>query len=188
MKNRTKWRFARELESMLHEMPLAKVQVKELCARCDERRQVFYYHFQDKYALVAWIYDQDYNAAEIDSESQDYQTLVVTMLGRLWEHREFYRWAFADKSQNSIERYIHEQNLEESKHMLLVHSGVKELTNEQRHAILFHSFGSVGTVVEWLRGNLKATTKELASWHCERMPSFLREAHEADVRTRLLRQ
>ena len=52
-KNRTKKLFATELERMLTEMPLSKVRVKDLCERCGAQRQAFYYHFQDKYDLVA---------------------------------------------------------------------------------------------------------------------------------------
>lgn len=179
MKNRTKKRFAYGLAAMLEEVPLEKVRVNALCERCDERRQVFYYHFEDKYDLVAWIYDQDYRAGEVQAEDTDYPTLVTEMLSRLWSHRDFYRRAFADKSQNSIEWHIHGTNLQLSEKLLRRYGGVKALTPEQTHAILFHSFGSVSTTAEWLRGNLRATAAELAAWHCERMPKFLRDAHEA---------
>ncbi len=184
MKNRTKKRFAYELASMLEEMPLEKVRVNDLCERCGERRQVLYYHFKDKYDLVAWIYDQDYWTVETSIEDIDYLAMVTDMLSRLWDHRDFYRRAFADKSQNSIEWHIHDTNLRISKEMLRKYAGLNNLTPEQVHAIRFHSFGSVSTTAEWLRGNLQATAAELATWHCERMPSFLREVHEASVRAR----
>lgn len=182
MKNRTKKRFACALAEILDEKPLEKIQIKALCERCGERRQVFYYHFKDKYDLVAWIYDQDYHLGEQEAEDADYLTLVTNMFSRFWEHRDFYRKAFADRSQNSIEWHIHETNLELSIDLLKEYAGVKTVTSEQIHAILFHSFGSVGTTAEWLRGNLKAAPADLASWHCERMPAFLREAHEASIR------
>ncbi|MBR2790687.1 MAG: TetR/AcrR family transcriptional regulator C-terminal domain-containing protein [Eggerthellaceae bacterium] len=181
MRDKTKWLFARTLADMLGEKSLEKIHVNELCERCGEHRQLFYYHFRDKYDLVAWIYDQEYAAAISSPQCTDYRSLVILMLENLWEHREFYRKAFADKTQNSIERHIHETNLEESGRLLRRYCGVRKLSREQTHAILFHSFGSVGTAIEWLRGNLKATPAELADWHFSHIPDFLREAHEAEV-------
>ena len=179
MKNRTKLLFANELERMLDEMPLEKIQVSDLCQRCGERRQVFYYHFPDKYALVAWIYDQEYQKVRAESQGKGYEALVEAMLRSLWKKREFYRRAFADKSWNSIENHIHRANLTAAKSLLKGHYGITTVTPEQEHDILFHSYGSVGTAIEWLKGNFKARPEELAAWHYRHMPGFLREAHES---------
>ena len=56
MKDRTKAMFADELEKMLEEMPLEKVRVLDICRRCEATPPTFYYHFHDKYELVAWIF------------------------------------------------------------------------------------------------------------------------------------
>ena len=181
MKDRTKKVFADEMKLMLDEMPLEKIRVNELCRRCGERRQVFYYHFQDKYALVAWIYDQEYDETEALSAVHDYRSLVVCMLEQLQEHREFYKKVFADKSQNSIEWYIFQKNLADATGVAKRHLGVQELSNEQLHAIMFHSLGSVGTAIKWLQGYLQATPAELGKWQYETMPRFLRDAFEAHV-------
>ncbi len=184
MRDRTKRVLADELEQMLHEMSLEKIRVKDLCERCGERRQLFYYHFQDKYALIAWIYDQEYSYVADREAVKDYQDLVCKVLERFWARRDFYRRAFADKSQNSIEWHIHQENIRATQDLLRQHAGVKKMTNAQLHDVMFHSFGSVSTVVEWLCGNLVATPAELASWHCAHMPAYLRKVHEEDVRSR----
>lgn len=75
----------------------------------------------------------------------------------------FYRRAFADKSQSSIEWHIHESNLAHSLDLLRRHAGVRNATDEQVHAIMFHSLGSVGATAVWLRGNLEATPEQLAA-------------------------
>ncbi len=181
MKDRTKKAFAAEMRRMLDEMPLEKIRVNELCERCGERRQLLYYHFQDKYALVAWIYDQEYAATEALSAVQDYKSLVVHMLEQLHNHREFYKKVFADKSQNSIEWYIFQKNLADATQVAKKYLGAKELSDEQLHAIMFHSLGSVGTAIKWLQGHLNATPAELGKWQYETMPTFLRNAFEAHV-------
>ena len=62
MKDRTKQALAKALQDLLRTKTLEEVRVSELCARCDLQRQSFYYHFQDKYDLVAWIFLQDFTS------------------------------------------------------------------------------------------------------------------------------
>ena len=89
----TKKMFADELEAMMAEMPLSKVRVCELCARCGVERCTFYYHFKDKYDLVAWIIDQEtiHAAREVRPYSREH---FAEGLRLIWERRAFYRRAF----------------------------------------------------------------------------------------------
>ena len=56
----TKWLFAKTLRDMLRENTLRQIKVIDLCKACGTDRQTFYYHFRDKYDLVAWIYEQTF--------------------------------------------------------------------------------------------------------------------------------
>lgn len=181
-KDRTKRLFAAELEAMLKEMPLSKVRVNELCDRCGAQRQAFYYHFRDKYDLVAWIFEQDFRAGAEDAGCAGYREQTAAALARMWKRRDFYRTAFADKSQNSIERHIQEFDVEMSTSVVLRHSGAKELSAQRLFDIKSHSYGSIGCTIEWLRGELDTTPEKLAAWECERMPAFLLAAYDAAVR------
>ncbi len=181
-KDRTKRLFAAELEAMLKEMPLSKVRVNALCERCGAQRQAFYYHFRDKYDLVAWIFEQDFRAGAEDAGCTGYREQTAAALARMWERRDFYRTAFADKSQNSIERHIQDFDVAMSSRFVLRHSGAKQLSAQRLFDIKSHSYGSIGCTVEWLRGELDTTPEKLAAWECERMPAFLLAAYDAAVR------
>ncbi len=181
-KDRTKKLFAAELESMLTEMPLEKVRVKDLCERCGAQRQAFYYHFKDKYDLVAWIFEQDFRAGMEETALTDYREQTAAALAHMWTRRSFYRKAFADKSQNSIESYIQAFDVEMSSRVVLRHSGAKTLSEQRLFDIKFQSYGSIGITVEWLRGELESTPGKIANWEYERMPKFMRDAYDAAVR------
>ena len=181
-KDRTKKLFAAELETMLAEIPLSKVRVNELCARCGAQRQVFYYHFKDKYDLVAWIFEQDFRAGVEDAVGGGYQEQTARALAHMWARRNFYRIAFADKSQNSIERHIQEFDVAMSTGVVLRHSGAKKLSDQWIFDIKSHSYGSIGCTIEWLRGELDATPEKLAAWECVSMPAFLLEAYDDAAR------
>lgn len=53
LRDYTKRLFANTLADMMRTTPLKKIRVKDLCARCGAEQQSFYYHFRDKYDLVA---------------------------------------------------------------------------------------------------------------------------------------
>ena len=174
-KCQTKEMLAEGLERMVEEMPLSKVRVKDLCERCGVQRQVFYYHFRDKYELLGWIFERDYRAGVSGFAGEGYIARATGAAAALWERRLFYRRAFADRSQGSIEHYIHAFNvsfLEEC----VVCSGGREISSRQSFLIRHHSHGSIGCIVEWLNGEIDLTPAQFAEWEYASMPEFLREA------------
>ena len=169
--------FATEIEAMLGHMPLSQVRVKDLCERCGVERRVFYYHFKDKYDLVAWIFERDYLGAIAESEEPHTEKMVALALEKIWDRRGFYRRALEDDSQNSIASYIHEVDVEFGVQAVKRHYGVREVSAEWMYAIRHHSHGCIGCTFEWLRGEIRATPSEHARYQFACMPAFLREAY-----------
>lgn len=172
----TKGMFADELEAMMDAMPLSKVRVRDLCARCGVERRVFYYHFKDKYDLVAWMYERDYAlASEVGSPYSE--ELYAEAHRRLWMRRGFYRRALEEDAQNSIGRYLLEFSIAANEAVLKRHLGVPVLSREHAFEARHFAHGNVGVVVDWLRGNIEATPEQLAKSMFAAMPSTLRAAY-----------
>ena len=177
LQDRTKELIAATLEDMLTRMPLEKVRVGELCALCGAGRQTFYYHFRDKYDVVAWIFERDYRLAELRAGKCNAQAVVADALERMWERRAFYREAFEDKSRYSITAHIQDFDVTLMTAIVTEHLGVDRLTPQQTFAIKHFSHGSIGCTLEWLRGEMEATPQELAAWEFASMPDFLGRAY-----------
>jgi len=174
----TKRMFAVELEVMMAAMPLSKVRVAELCARCGVERRVFYYHFKDKYDLVAWMFEQDRAAAA--ATCGPYTREFYAEAHRLlWDRRDFYRRAFEEDEQNSIERYLLQFSVEANEAALKRHLGVARLAHEHAFEARHFAHGNVGCVMDWLRGELLATPRQLAAYMFACMPRTLRAAYDA---------
>jgi AcrR family transcriptional regulator len=172
----TKRMFADELEAMMAAMPLSKVRVAELCTRCGVERRVFYYHFKDKYDLVAWMFEQDRTAAA--TTCQPYTQAFYAEAHRLlWDRRDFYRRAFEEDAQNSIERYLLQFSVEANEAALKRHLGVTKLAREYAFEARHFAHGNVGCVIDWLRGELQATPKQLAASMFACMPAVLHDAY-----------
>ena len=55
----TKNALGNSLKGLLQKKPLNKVTVKDVVEDCGVNRQTFYYHFQDIYDLLEWMFSQD---------------------------------------------------------------------------------------------------------------------------------
>lgn len=115
--------FAGELESMMARMPLSKVRVADLCVRCGVERRVFYYHFKDKYDLVAWMFEWDRLTAAAACKPYT-QAFYAESHRLIWARRDFYRRAFEKDTQNSIERYLLQFSVEANEAALKRHLGL----------------------------------------------------------------
>lgn len=172
----TKGMFAAELEEMMETLPLSQVRVADLCWQCDVERRVFYYHFRDKYDLVAWMFERDY-VSPANGVVPYSEELFAEALRRLWSRREFYLQAFRGDPRNNIERYIVRFGVEENEAALKHHLGEATLSSEHAFAARHFAHGNVGCLIEWLDGGFEATPEQLATHVFSCMPSDLREAY-----------
>lgn len=55
----TKRALADALKQAMKRKPFQKITVSELIQACDMNRKTFYYHFEDIYALLKWMFEQE---------------------------------------------------------------------------------------------------------------------------------
>lgn len=55
----TKKALAESLKKAMASKPLSKITVSEIIQACGVNRKTFYYHFEDIYALLKWMLDQE---------------------------------------------------------------------------------------------------------------------------------
>ena len=100
----TKQVLAYSMKDLMSRQPLSKITVGDVCASCGMNRKSFYYHFQDKYDLVAWIF-----RGELAAESENAETLpgmLAALCRTLEKNVPFYRAALKEGGQNSLREYI----------------------------------------------------------------------------------
>ena len=62
MASSTKKALADALKKMMALKPIDKITVNDLVETCGVSRQTFYYHFNDVYDLLEWVFEEDANA------------------------------------------------------------------------------------------------------------------------------
>ena len=175
LKKLSKQAFATAFEEMLKTTPMDKIRVTHMAKAAGATPQTFYYHFRDKYELVAWIYLQDYAAiVEDDTQSFSAQQIMLMMI-QFKKRKSFYQKAFTDKSQNAIEEYA-------SQHACLMAQKAVEanqqspLTPQQAIAIAYHQHGVMGLFKDWIFDRLAMDIQQLADFQYQRTPDFLKQA------------
>ena len=61
MAHSTKEALGAALKQMLAIKPIEKITIKDLVEICGVNRQTFYYHFDDVYDLLEWVFEEDAN-------------------------------------------------------------------------------------------------------------------------------
>ncbi|MCD8196199.1 MAG: TetR/AcrR family transcriptional regulator C-terminal domain-containing protein [Lachnospiraceae bacterium] len=105
--NITKQACATALCELMREVPFEKITVANICERFGMRRKSFYYHFKDKYDLIAWIFDENF-VSIVKKEPKDTWNFMRLLCDYLYENRDFYRKVLILEGQNSFSAHFEE--------------------------------------------------------------------------------
>lgn len=104
----TKMALANSLKQLMQEKNFQKISIDSICSECNMNRKSFYYHFKDKYDLLNWIFDTEFNDYTIRSSSLETWELMLSLCYYLYENRKFYRKALAIDGQNSFNSHLYD--------------------------------------------------------------------------------
>ena len=155
MSDTTKQWIALKMKELIREKPLNKVTVTEICQASGIKRPTFYYHFKDKYDLVAWIF---FHTAEIEKIIDIPSS--VNGLQALRDEFLFFRQAYADISQNALWTYIVEYytNAYSALAKEILHTD--SLDPSLLYSIRFFCYGTVGMAREWITSDDETTAAD----------------------------
>ena len=104
--NLTKRALTQALKELVRSRPFDKVGVNDVCDACQVSRKTFYYHFQDKYALVEWIFETEFISVMKRSDVGDRWTVVEALCRYLYQERDYYERLMQFNGQNSFRQYF----------------------------------------------------------------------------------
>lgn len=174
---RTKWVFVESIQELLKSSPIDKISITKICEYCHTDRAVFYYHFKDKYDLLAWIFVND--MMYYDSSKPKYVLPYITMCNqKLWEKRNFYRNLFTDTSATNIIQFIETHDFESKCEILKSFLGVETLEKKDELMLRYHSYANLSLSVKWVIGEIDASVSEISQAIFQNYPPLLIQACE----------
>lgn len=147
--------------------PIDKITIAEIVAGCGINRQTYYYHFEDKYQLIRWIYqtrifDELLNGLTFDNWEEK---MIKALIG-LQKIRKF-TLNVASSSNNCFQPYMQEilneifiLAIEEIK------GSVKETTltdSDEKLYASFLTYGISGVILDWITMEDRITEIELVN-------------------------
>lgn len=105
--NITKLALASSLKELMSKKDFSKISVRNIVENCGVTRQAFYYHFQDKYDLMNWIYYTETarfvtQYGSVENWTNGIRDLCLYMQ----KNKTFYINALNTVGQNSFQEYL----------------------------------------------------------------------------------
>lgn len=143
----TKQILAQSLKQLMSVQPFAKISVGDICAHCGMSRKSFYYHFQDKYDLMNWIFYTEFiGTIHFPSQIDSWQ-LLQNICAYFYNEQAFYRNALSVRGQNSFQEYFLETI--EPFVLFLVHDLFEE-SDDVHFFVAFYTDALLAALIRWL--------------------------------------
>lgn len=159
----TKKALAASIKELMKKKDLQKISVADIVENCGINRQTFYYHFQDKFALVNWIYYSEVACAITQNRTyQDWSDAVLDVLNIMKNEQSFYTNALNVTGQNAFQEYLFDVTKDLLLEIVNVFAEGQNIEMQDKDFIAeFYTYGLVGVVVQWARKGMKESPQEM---------------------------
>jgi AcrR family transcriptional regulator len=169
MAERTKIWIADKMKGLMKMKSIEKIRITEICSEAEIERSTFYYHFKDKYDLVAWVFFHD--AFETDVISIE---SAAASMNRMRNDFIFYKRAYEDTSQNPLWQYMLEYFVERYSSEVKRILDTDTIDTQTMYSIRLYCYGAVGMTREWLLTDNITPAETIVEMMFNSMPESLR--------------
>lgn len=179
----TKHALAMALKELMIQKPIDRIAIHELTERCGIRRQNFYYHFEDVYDLLRWMFQQEAVSLLQQHKGTDlWQEGLLQLFRYIEENKAVCLCALRSVGQEHLKRFF------ESDIHAIIHHAVEQIGVEigapdtaavQEEINFFSEFYVIalaGLVASWLQGDVEQTPEELISFADRLLQDHIRGA------------
>ena len=161
----TKKAIAEGMKELTKKKSFDKITVSDITEICGLNRQTFYYHFQDKYELVNWIFYNDIISIVTDDLTYDNSISKVTqLLTKMKSEDYFYCNTLKASVKNEFEEYLNKVVCE--LFCDIIDRIAKDTTMEDEEIKFiadFYAFGMTGTIISWALRGMKETPEYISA-------------------------
>ncbi len=165
MAQTTKRALAASLKKLLAQKPLDKITIVDIVTDCEVNRQTFYYHFQDIYDLMDWIFVSE--ATQVIQGKKTYNTWQQGF-SQIFEYvlanKALITNAYHSLSREQMERYLYDVTY----HLLIdvveeQAAGIPVRQEDKAFIADFYKYAFVGLLLDWIRQGMKEDPKRIVN-------------------------
>ncbi len=151
------------LKELLKTKSLDKISIQDLTDACGISRSTFYYHFQDIYALVEWVCQEDFGKALAGNKTHDtWESGMRDIMREIQRDKDFIYNVYRYTDNHLMEEYLHRRTAELLYAVVEENAAGMKVTDEQKHYIAeFYQYGFVGMVMNWVDRGMKEDSDQM---------------------------
>jgi len=156
MSGMTKKALSSTLKAMMERSSLDKITVKDLVADCGVNRQTFYYHFQDIYDLLGWIYKTEALGSIANYRTYDtWQQGFLKIFRYVLDNKKFCMCTYRSMGREHLDLFLHQAVFE----LLMgvideVNTNMQVRVEDKNFIANFYTYAFIGIMLEWIRHDM----------------------------------
>ena len=169
--DQTKHALASALKELMAQKPIDKITIHDITERCGIRRQNFYYHFEDVYDLMRWMFQEE--AVSLLRQHEGtllWQEGLLQLFRYIEENKAVCLCALRSVGREHLKRFF------ETDIHAIIHRTVEQFGHEVRAISAgateadieltthFYVVALTGMLESWLLGEIDRTPEELISF------------------------
>ena len=160
----TKKAISEGFKKTMSKKPFEKITISDITAECGLNRQTFYYHFQDKYELLNWIFYSDIiSPFKDDLTIQNWSEQLLQILRIFKQNAKFYTNAINTPYGGEFRNYFISVIVKITDNILSqITEGYEVNANDLKFISEFFAYGIAGSIVKWVRTGMKESPENIA--------------------------
>ena len=160
----TKRLMVQSLKKYMAKKPLGKISVREITEDSGVNRQTFYYHFEDIYDMVKWMYQEE--AVKLMAEHEGvllWQDGILQLFRYIEENRAVCLCALNSLGHQHLKRFFYDDiHAAIERTFLSITEKVPTVPKDYANFLIhYYSIALAALIESWLLGDIKQTPEEL---------------------------
>ena len=164
----TKKALAASLKKYMARKSLSKITVSEIIADCDVNRKTFYHHFEDIYALLKWMLEQE--AIEVVKQFDllvDYEDAILFVMDYVEQNAHILNCAYDSMGRDEMKRFFYADFIGIMR--TLVDGAEKELgvyapADFKEFLCQLYTEALAGALIEWVKDRTKFSREKVLNY------------------------
>lgn len=148
------------------------VRVNDICEKCGISRRTFYYHFQDKYDLLAWIIQQEFRSNEPEPAFTSLRSREMAFRA-IKENIPFYKSVYSDPGISELSEYLAYYDTKYYIEFAEAVLGKGAITEDQIFSLRLFVYGGIYMSRRWVMDGCQTDPGVIAGQMGASMPSWL---------------
>ena len=161
--NATKAYILQTARQLMRQRDFNAITVEAIASACHMSRNTFYYHFDDKYHMLRWMFEQEIQPALDAARAQgNWGDSILALCGLMREDAALYTRLMRTLEPENLPGLL----LNYYKAAILSnaawHFQRRNLSAEEAEAVaLYYAYGMVGSVAEWTRRGMRTDPERI---------------------------